>query len=474
MKPSIVIVGAGLGGCFLANELAETWDVTVVEIANSANELQKRIRDIGKKAILDPIVGSGLGGTTTVWHNGLIEVEDEVFQRRWPFSKDKLAAYYAKAFSMLSGVSRDEIYSSTEILKRKLEDCEIPIDLLGQTLTYPKDRLNVWNSLKLEARVNLIIGEASDFIVDENHDISRILIISDGSEIKIGADFFILSAGGLGTPLLLKKLAEIINLPGAKNLGFNYDDHPLGFVADFEYKAPLYKLWNFKHPGSSLNMRIPMVIRMDGLLISFQLRPAVHFTPRNRVRSVLNNLRNKPFDLKNYLQIFLHLDDVLDILSFKFGVHFPTKNYTLLMVAEQPPSTSCCVWSSNESKEILRNWILPPEYICILYLAINQVFKRLGDKASKITIFPDLQNNLSSSAHHSGTARMSSSDSDGVCDENGKVYGLENLYICDGSLIPGSGYANTGLTIAALALRMADMLNVKSKLGPITAPSTVS
>jgi choline dehydrogenase-like flavoprotein len=59
---------------------------------------------------------------------------------------------------------------------------------------------------------------------------------------------------------------------------------------------------------------------------------------------------------------------------------------------------------------------------------------------------------------------MSASDSDGVCDENGMVYGLENLYVCDGSLIPGSGYANTGLTIAALALRMADFLKNQSKV----------
>jgi choline dehydrogenase-like flavoprotein len=29
------------------------------------------------------------------------------------------------------------------------------------------------------------------------------------------------------------------------------------------------------------------------------------------------------------------------------------------------------------------------------------------------------------------------------------------LFVCDGSLIPSSGIANTGLTIAALALRLA-------------------
>ena len=43
----------------------------------------------------------------------------------------------------------------------------------------------------------------------------------------------------------------------------------------------------------------------------------------------------------------------------------------------------------------------------------------------------------------------------GVCDVNAKVHGARNLYVCDGSLIPASGVSNTGLTIAALALRLA-------------------
>ena len=47
---------------------------------------------------------------------------------------------------------------------------------------------------------------------------------------------------------------------------------------------------------------------------------------------------------------------------------------------------------------------------------------------------------------------------DGICDMNLKVYAFSNVYICDGSAIPASGYSNTGLTIAALAVRLADHL----------------
>jgi choline dehydrogenase-like flavoprotein len=39
------------------------------------------------------------------------------------------------------------------------------------------------------------------------------------------------------------------------------------------------------------------------------------------------------------------------------------------------------------------------------------------------------------------------------------VFGTANLFVCDGSLLPATGYANTGLTIGALALRMAETIN---------------
>jgi len=46
----------------------------------------------------------------------------------------------------------------------------------------------------------------------------------------------------------------------------------------------------------------------------------------------------------------------------------------------------------------------------------------------------------------------------GVVDERCRVHGVANLYISGGSVLPTGGYANPTLTIAALALRLADHL----------------
>jgi len=62
--------------------------------------------------------------------------------------------------------------------------------------------------------------------------------------------------------------------------------------------------------------------------------------------------------------------------------------------------------------------------------------------------------------HQMGTTRMHPDPRQGVVDANGKVHGLENLFVAGGSVFPTSGYTNPTLTIVALALRLADHMKV--------------
>jgi choline dehydrogenase-like flavoprotein len=58
--------------------------------------------------------------------------------------------------------------------------------------------------------------------------------------------------------------------------------------------------------------------------------------------------------------------------------------------------------------------------------------------------------------HEIGTARMGVEPSTSVVDANCQVHGVQGLYVADASVLPSAGAINTGLTIAALALRTAD------------------
>jgi choline dehydrogenase-like flavoprotein len=73
--------------------------------------------------------------------------------------------------------------------------------------------------------------------------------------------------------------------------------------------------------------------------------------------------------------------------------------------------------------------------------------------------------NLSWFGHHMGTTRMSDSPGGGVVDTDCKVFGTANLYVASSSVFPTCGYANPTLTIAALAIRLADHLKMLAKSG---------
>lgn len=61
-------------------------------------------------------------------------------------------------------------------------------------------------------------------------------------------------------------------------------------------------------------------------------------------------------------------------------------------------------------------------------------------------------------AHHMGTCRMSSRPEDGVVDVHGRVHGTQNLHVAGSSVFPTGGAVTPTLTIAALALRLADRI----------------
>ena len=60
--------------------------------------------------------------------------------------------------------------------------------------------------------------------------------------------------------------------------------------------------------------------------------------------------------------------------------------------------------------------------------------------------------------HNLGACRMSASDKSGVCDRWGRVFGIRNLFVSDGSLFPSSAAEMPTLTIVSLAIRQAEYL----------------
>ena len=66
------------------------------------------------------------------------------------------------------------------------------------------------------------------------------------------------------------------------------------------------------------------------------------------------------------------------------------------------------------------------------------------------------------SVHPSGATAMGTSPDNGVCDADAKVFGIDNLHLCSSSVFPHMGAGPPTLTIAALALRLANHIEGKS------------
>jgi choline dehydrogenase-like flavoprotein len=73
---------------------------------------------------------------------------------------------------------------------------------------------------------------------------------------------------------------------------------------------------------------------------------------------------------------------------------------------------------------------------------------------------------------HVGGGRMAARAEDGVVDADHRVFGIPNLYVVDGSVLPTQGSANPALTIMALAARAADRLATQARRG-LTEQQTV-
>ncbi len=446
-KPKALIIGAGLGGALVAHRLAASHTVVVIDMAQP--NWHQQVRDRGHPAITEPHVVSGWGGSTLAWHNGLIEIAPAIFKKYWPFSKQVLQPYYTEAFALLGGNAYGQVRSAEHVLRTRYVAMGVAAKLLPQGLFYPQRRINPWVALGLENRVQSVQARVVKLLAQG----PRVTGVKLADGRTLTADVVILAAGGLGTPVLLQTLGKL----APKYAGWFYEDHPFGFVGEVTLRGAFYQLWNSAVRGARGNLRLPLVIEHQGLQISFQLRPAMILQTQNKrdkVVSVLNGLRNQPWHIKNYFKLLYCLDDVVDILSFKLGWRLPTPHYSLMMVAQQPAQNQRSVWA--EKTAIIRHWQLDTPYLATLREAMDKLLKELAPVMVSGRIFKGWAQGLQSSSHHSGTARMGHTRKSSVCDAKGQVWGVKGLYVADGSIIPASGFANTGLTIGALALRLGD------------------
>jgi choline dehydrogenase-like flavoprotein len=151
-----------------------------------------------------------------------------------------------------------------------------------------------------------------------------------------------------------------------------------------------------------------------------------------------------------------HPDILAEIYFHLLGLNLRSRIYNILIILEQKRGSNRV--SYNDGR-INVDWCISEEELRIY----NGILKRLASMLRSVSDELNILDNLTedwlwSAAHHSGTVPLGSSPH-GLIDKDLKLNSYDNVFVCDGSVIQEHSYANTGLTIGQLALRLADRVS---------------
>ncbi len=468
----VIIIGSGAGGAAAAFVLAEAGrKVLVVEKGpelpadGSTQDVRAVLREgrfSNREAWADrhgkPFVPSefyNLGGKTKWYGTALLRfgrdefAADPAYQYRgWPFPYEELGLYYERAEALL-GVRQFEIEPDTARIVARLRRSSpawravpMPLGLSPSILDDPKeaarfDGFASAHGLKSDAETRLLGGirgrpnvtvltgtPVQSLLGDDlaPHKIAGV-VTEDGTAYR--ARTVILAAGALSSPRLLQQYLEkaglASTLPAAASVGRNYKSHLLTAVVAFSparKRDLLRKTVVLTHEAFAHSSMQPLGAT-DGEIVATEL-PA--FTPG----WAANLIGGRAFGF------FLQTED---------GSHPENRVAAALNGAARP----CLDYDVNRiapSRDEHRRFV--------------RAFKHSLLQAGMIPAVKPIP--LSGTAHACGTLIAGEDPANSVVDAQGKVHGMENLYVADGSVLPRSSRVNPALTIYAWSLRLASKL----------------
>ena len=486
MPKDICIIGAGLAGGIIAQKLAQAGHkITLVDMGDQPEYIEPEDEEWRlDKPQAAFTRGQGFGGTSNFWHGGLTYLDNSDIEgisglfneSKYPISWDELKTYYQQATEILRGNCNFEFEDILRQPRPTDNGFEINSDLFKyKGLIYPRKAYSSGEAIYQavsECDLELVKRfTVSQIIIDDSGvalEIEGCHRIDDREYTKkIRADYFILTAGGIGSPKILLK--SIHKHPKLKNLpvGKFITDHPTGFV----FKARLNKRLSLKNlfaqPGQGYRTQFGFTLQPEQLTHSNDqnhilfLRPAVTMKDPllyDYLKRKLVGYKGKNIKLSDISYLFKHVDLLYEAVNFRFGLFNTTRCVSGLTFLEQWPNHEDNI-TLQGSDHFAVNWKISKKDELSSVRFLETFFKAHKGLFDDFQIFPNVSKRLESAGHHSGGCRMSSSPETGVVDTNLRVFNTENLYVADGSVLPYTGHANTGLSIAAMAIRCSHFIN---------------
>lgn len=398
-----------------------------------------------------------LGGKTKWYGAALLRLPAEEFQPDpahglpgWPLSYAELEPYYAEAEKLLQVRTFDaepdlkKLATAIKHSDNRWQASALPLGLSPKIKEHAEEARHFDGyaspmNLKSDAQscfLDRVAGEAHLTILT-GHSVTALLseqghsqhvsgvVCDDGN--RYYASNVLLAAGALNSPRILHDYAEQQGmqgkLPGYKVMGRHYKSHMNTVVLalsparknDLLRKTLLLRHSDFSHSsGQTLGW-------LDGEILSNEL-PA--WVPR----WCADLLGNRAYGF------FLTTED---------GSHPDNRIRQAQGTAPVLDYDSArCISLHREHQAFVsrfRRDLLKRGYLCV-------------SKSMP----------LAASAHACGTLTAGADPVNSVVDADGRVHGMENLYVVDGSVLPRSGSVNPALTIYAWALRCAEKISIRN------------
>ena len=460
MQYNICVIGSGIAGSLVCNELVKHFYVTLLERGPKKFIQVPKVACIRKELAEVPTFCFGVGGTTNLWHNGLIPINTEDIHN--PVFCDVVAntePYMDQAASALffckGSYSSEHKKTVAEVndLSDKLSVFPHGVD----SLIYPKKFTRLVPAPEVNGVYNV---DHLDFAV-EGRQVKAINYTVGGRQDSVAADLVIIAAGGLGTPGVLQRL--IARAGGiTDNIGLGFIDHPKGFVGKVRFKKDISRVFKKLSTCDKGGYLVRNAVRLKSPCGRYT--GCAYFRPALTMANSLDIYRYKVAigadrGLSRFKKMFspklLHPDILAEIAAHLFNTHIPGRIFNILFVGEQKRGHSRVFY---EGDKLHVDWSITEEELAIYQGMLRGLKGMLEGLVDDMNIETDITDEwLWSMAHHSGTVSMGDTEED-LIDKDLKLRCCDNVYVCDGSVIQEHSYANTGLTIGQLALRLADRI----------------
>jgi cholesterol oxidase len=264
----------------------------------------------------------------------------------------------------------------------------------------------------------------------------------DQTETMILAKTVILGGGTVGSAKILLKSKEY--LPGlseevGKNICFNGSVKTAGLLSDDLLEGDM--LSGMTHPG----------------MISYHFLESMGITISTGKPSPLSLVASHQLTIKGESKDGFWGKANVDLMK-----SYRHKMIALYTLGFSPQTAEIQLLRNKKFRSVLKITPALTEYYNKSHALLESILIRNNCKVLEVQKYNskwEENKNLNfSTAHMTGSCRMSSDIKTGVVNSNCEVFGYPNLFITDGAVIPSSLAVNTSLTILANAERVSDYL----------------